>query len=129
MPLQVDIVTPRRLVYTGTANEVRAPGWHGEFGVLPGHDILLSLLRGGVCTVSTDVGEQKFVVGRGFVEAGPERVVLLTDSCEPAAEVDKATAEREAQEAEQIMGNAPGDSHEWRLAEERLEIARARLSV
>ena len=46
--LQVDIVTPQKLIYSGSASEVRAPGWEGQFDVLPGHSLFLALLHGGV---------------------------------------------------------------------------------
>ena len=35
--LQVDIVTPEKLVFSGIASEVLAPGWDGQFDVLQGH--------------------------------------------------------------------------------------------
>jgi F-type H+-transporting ATPase subunit epsilon len=127
--LQVHILTPKRQAFTGEANEVRAPGWLGEFGVLPGHDLFLSLLRGGICTVITDKGEQRFVVGRGFVEAGPDRVTVLTDSAVPAESVDKAGAEKDIVDADAVMSGVDMSSHEWAVAEERLEIARAKLLI
>jgi F-type H+-transporting ATPase subunit epsilon len=127
MAIQVDILTPKRQAFSGPANEVRAPGWEGEFGVLPGHAALLSLLRGGICTVVTDKGEQRFVVGRGFAEVGPGHVTLLTDVAEPVEGVDKAAAQREIEAAEQAMASLSVESAEFKLAEERLEVARARL--
>ena len=129
MPLQVDILTPKRQAWSGVASEVRAPGWLGEFGVLPGHDSMLSLLRAGVCVISADHGEQRFVVGRGFAEVSAERVTLLTDSAEPVESVDKTAATRDLENAEATMSTADPLSAEWAMAEEKLELARARLSV
>jgi F-type H+-transporting ATPase subunit epsilon len=97
--------------------------------VLPGHANLLALLRGGVCVVVTDRGEQRFVVGRGFCEAGPERVTLLTDVAEPVESVDRAAAERDIAQLEQAMTGLDLDSAEFKLNEERLEVARARLTA
>ena len=33
--LHVDIVTPEKIVFSGSADEIRVPGVNGEFGVLP----------------------------------------------------------------------------------------------
>lgn len=127
--LQVDIVTPRRSLFSGRASEVRIPGWEGEFGVRPGHDILLSLLRGGVLTVVSSDGDKKFVVGRGFVEVGPERVAVLADLAEPAESVDKAAADADVRTLSQQMTGVDTQTPEFKLLEEKLEVARARLTV
>lgn len=125
--LIVDIVTPEKVVYSGPAREVRAPGAGGEFGVLPGHTFFLSLLRPGIASVDTDSGTRRFVVGKGFAEAGPDKIVLLTDSCESVDQVDKAAAEALLVDAEtRLAQHAPG-SDEALIAQGDLEMARARL--
>ena len=101
MAINVEIVTPREVATKVVVNQVRAPGFLGEFGVLPGHAPFLSVLKPGVVTLSlTDGSTQILVVGGGFVEAGPDRLVVLTDACEPAAGVDKAAAAKALTEAE-----------------------------
>jgi F-type H+-transporting ATPase subunit epsilon len=80
--LQVQIVTPRSVAWTGTATDVQAPGGLGEFGVLPRHIPFLTTLQPGIVKVRTAKGVQRFQVGAGFAEAGPTRVVILADSCE-----------------------------------------------
>ena len=74
--INVEIVTPTRVVFRGVADEVRAPGFTGEFGVLPGHTPFLSVVVPGVVTLSTAGQDQRYVVGKGFVEAGPDRVAV-----------------------------------------------------
>jgi F0F1-type ATP synthase epsilon subunit len=41
MALTVEIVTPTSVAYSGEANEVLAPGFLGEFGILPEHTLYL----------------------------------------------------------------------------------------
>ncbi len=127
--LQVDIVTPTKEVFSGFAAEVRVPGWEGEFGVLPGHDIVMSLLRCGVCTIVASGTEKKFVIGRGFVEAGPDRVTVLTEKCVPAQEIDRGKANADLVAAENDFAKADYESAEWRNAEERMEFALASCSL
>jgi len=80
--LHVEIVTPRKVAWKGTATDVQAPGELGEFGVLPRHIPFLTVLQPGIVKVRGPSGVQRFQVGAGFAEAGPDRVVLLVDSCE-----------------------------------------------
>ncbi|MFK7927288.1 MAG: ATP synthase F1 subunit epsilon [Myxococcota bacterium] len=128
--LQVDIVTPERLVYSGTASEVRAPGWEGEFEVLPGHTLFLSLLHGGVLRLNTPEGEKRFVVGRGFAEAGPDRVTILTDRCVAPEDVDKDAARASLSEldGELAVANAFEEAATARM-EEKIEIAQAMIEI
>ena len=128
--LNVDIVTPERGVFSGPALEVRVPGWEGQFGVLPGHDAFLALLRAGICTVvGTDSQETRYVLGRGFAEAGAEKVTLLTDSCELVAEVDKAAAKEALAAAEADAAKADPLSEAYRAAKARAELAQARIEA
>jgi F-type H+-transporting ATPase subunit epsilon len=127
--LTVDIVTPERLVYSGPATQVIAPGFNGQFGVLPGHTLFLSVMRAGTVTVDTPSGSKRFIVGRGFAEAGSERVVLLTDSCEEPGDVDKDAAKKAVSEAEAILEQATPGTQEWSNAQIKLEHANARLEA
>jgi F-type H+-transporting ATPase subunit epsilon len=126
--LQVDIVTPERQVFSGHAVELRAPGWNGEFDILPGHALYLSLLRGGTLTVVTEAGAQRFVVGRGFAEAGPDRVTILTEDCVAADAADRSSAQQEltAAESELLALNA---FDEAALAKIEAQLERARAIV
>jgi len=125
--LQVDIVTPTKLAFSGAASEIRLPGWLGEMGVMPGHDTVLSLLRGGTAIVNAEGGEKQFVIGRGFAEIGPERVTVLTDSCETPASIDQAKAAADYAALEATMGGLNGFDASTEATEAALEVARARL--
>jgi F-type H+-transporting ATPase subunit epsilon len=125
--LVVDVVTPERVVFSGPAHEARVPGVAGEFGVLPGHANFLSLLRAGVATLVTPDGTKRFVIGRGFAEAGPERLVILTDLYDSGEGIDRAKAQKELDEAQLAMAATAADSEERLQAEQAAELARARL--
>jgi len=129
MALNVEIVTPTQTAFSGEALEVQAPGFLGEFGVLPEHTLFLSVVKAGVVTVMTDKGSTKYVVGRGFAEAGPDRLSLLTEICEESSTVDKAAAQAQLEESEKIMLSADPNSGDFAHAEHQAEIARARLAI
>jgi F-type H+-transporting ATPase subunit epsilon len=80
--LKVQIVTPERVTFEGTADKVQAPGAAGEFGVLPRHAPMLALLKSGVVTLEGPGGKQSWKVGKGFAEVGPTHVTILVDSSE-----------------------------------------------
>jgi len=127
--IHVEIVTPQALAHSAAAQEVRAPGFHGEFGVLPQHTNFLSVVRPGVVTIVTASGSTRFVVGRGFVEAGPDRMTLLTELCEPVEGIDKAAAQQLLEASEKILGTVSPESGDYANALRDADLARARLSV
>lgn len=128
--LNVKIVTPQRAVFSGIAKELSAPGWDGEFDILPGHASYLSLLHGGVLQIVTDKGTQRFVIGRGFAEAGPGLVTILTDRCVAEEDVDKEAATRDLAELEGELGRTSAyDEALMGQLEEKLEIVRGILSL
>ena len=130
MAIQVEIVTPEQLAWSGQAREVRLPGWNGEFGVLEQHEYFLTLLRGGTATVVTDTGAvTRFIIGRGFAEATPNKVTVLTDSVIAEADLDKTKAAAKYSEIERRLGTLSGYDAEWDVAEEQLEIALASLAL
>jgi F-type H+-transporting ATPase subunit epsilon len=127
--LQLDIVTPSASVFSGEVSEVVLPAWEGQMGVYPQHDALLALLRAGVCKVHAADGVRTYVVGRGFADIGPANVTLLTDSCELAADVDKAQASTDRAEAEKALAGAAFGTEAHNQAQVALEIAQARLDA
>jgi F-type H+-transporting ATPase subunit epsilon len=82
--LQLDIATPDRLIVSGPAEAVVAPGSEGEFGVLPGHAGFLSTLRAGRLRYRMDGSWHTVAVQGGFAEITPHQAVLLVRLAEGA---------------------------------------------
>lgn len=142
MALKVEIVTPSRRAFDGSAEQVQVPGWLGQMGILPRHAALLTLTRAGVFTLSGASGKllvekeyvelsgtRRLILGPGFAEVGPDRVTLLVDLCEDAANVDKAAAADALTKAEAAMAKEDSSSLTWRMASKAADLARARLSA
>jgi len=86
--IQLTVVTPAREVITAEVDEITAPGWDGEFGVLPDHAPFLALIRSG--ELMYRIGEERnyLAVGFGFVEVLPEKVTVLIETAELEEEID-----------------------------------------
>jgi F-type H+-transporting ATPase subunit epsilon len=77
--IELEIVTPKGRALTVAVDEVTAPSVDGEFGVLPGHIPLLVAVRTGLVTYRRGSESTRVAVGPGFAEAGPDKLVILTD--------------------------------------------------
>lgn len=101
--LSLEIATPVGLALTVECESMTAPSVAGEFGVFPGHLPLLAALRAGVLTYRVDGKDRMAAVGPGFVEAGPDRVALLTDCFARPEDVDRDKVHAELADAERRL--------------------------
>jgi len=78
--LNLEVVTPSGLIFDGKALEVTLPGEEGEFGVLPHHASLTTLLKAGVVDIEKeDKSVESIVVNWGVVQVDEEKVIVLVD--------------------------------------------------
>lgn len=78
--LQLEIVTPNGVIFSGAVTEVTLPGEEGEFGVLPEHSSLTTLLQAGVVDfVKEDKITESVVVNWGHVQVDENKVIVLAD--------------------------------------------------
>ncbi len=98
--LDLQIVTPDRLVVRERVDEVEIPGSEGYFGVLPGHTPLLASLGIGELWYRKG-GERTYVaIAYGFAEVLPDGVTILAQLAERADEIDPERAEAARTRAE-----------------------------
>lgn len=129
--LTLEIATPLGLALKTDAEAVQAPSVHGEFGVLPGHLPLLAALKPGVIRYRTGGKTHVVAVSAGFVEAGPEKVLLLTDQFARPLDIDEDSVRQELSDAEKALA-VFGEMHEGRGYEElqrRVDWCNARLTA
>jgi len=97
--LNLEVVTPSGMIYNGTAVSVTLPGSEGEFGVLPHHAALTTLLKAGVVDIEKeDKNVESIVINWGVVQVDEAKVVVLVDGAvairgETESEIAKALDE------------------------------------
>jgi F-type H+-transporting ATPase subunit epsilon len=132
MPLVLTIVTPEGVRFEGPVERAVVPGVEGEFGVLPGHERFLSAVRIGEVRIDAGGKTSWAAVSDGFAEVSGDKMVLMVDSCEFAADIDAARAERARARAERELESLRASAHEessFRLEEAALHRALVRLQV
>jgi F-type H+-transporting ATPase subunit epsilon len=103
MAVDLEIVSPEKLLLSKPVDMVVLPGAEGEMGVLVNHAPMIVLLRGGVIRLyqGNAVTEQLYVSG-GFAEVTGSRVTVLATEATPVAELkrDEGQTRLSAAEAE-----------------------------
>ncbi len=130
MPIQCEIVTQERTVFSAEVDAVNLPTPEGRMGVLPNHMVMLTTLGFGEVIVRRGGEEEYFAIGGGFAEILPKRITLLADSAEEAEEIDLERAQRARERAEQAMREGiPEDSERYAQIEASLRRAQARIEI
>ena len=105
MPVQLEIVSPTKLLLTRDVDMVVMPGYEGDLAAMENHAPVITLLRGGVVTLyeGTTPGD-RFFVGGGFAEITPTRCTILADDVIPVGELSTADAQERLKSAETAWG-------------------------
>jgi len=128
--IQLVVVTPEKQLLRENVVEVQLPGADGYMGVLPGHAPLITELGVGELTYRTAGRGESTVLAvlRGFAEVLPDRVTVLAETAERAAEIDLARAERALKRAQERLSS--GDPNlDWDRATIALQRALIRIQV
>ena len=127
--IQLEIVTPERLVVNAAVDDVQIPGKGGYVGILPGHAPLITELGVGELAYRTIGGQTGLLaVIRGFAEVLPDRVSLLAETAEFAEDIDLARAERALKRAQERISRG-GEDIDWARATLALARALVRIQV
>jgi F-type H+-transporting ATPase subunit epsilon len=127
--IRLELVTPERLLLSEEVDEVVAPGYEGEFGVLPGHTQFLAILNIGVLWYRKESAVKKIALGGGFAEVTHERVVVLADTAERADEIDLERAQRARDRAEARLKELSMDDETHAKAYAALQRALVRMAA
>ncbi|MEA2780984.1 MAG: F-type H+-transporting ATPase subunit epsilon [Rhodospirillaceae bacterium] len=127
--IQFELVSPEQLLVSRPVEMVVVPGSEGDFGVLPGHALLISTVRPGVIAVfdNGQVQERIFVAG-GFAEVTGERCTVLAEQALPVEQIDRAAVEAELKDARDDLGDAKTDA-DRAAAEMAIAVAEAKLAA
>ena len=102
MTLQVDLVSPERILVSGDADMVVCRTTDGDVAFLTGHAPFVgALVEWTVRVILPDGGEEAAAVHGGFVEVSDNQVTILSDLAEMASQIDfdRAQSLREWAEA------------------------------
>jgi F-type H+-transporting ATPase subunit epsilon len=127
VPIQLEIVTPEKLAYSDTVDEVVVPGSEGELGILPHHTPLVTTLGVGELRIKKGGQEESFAIAGGFMQVRPDRVVVMAEMADMASEIDLEKAQEARREAERALET--GFHEEADLAAARATLQQALLRI
>ncbi len=110
--IELQIVTPDKMLVKEQVDEVEIPGTEGYFGVLPGHTPMLAALAVGEMWYRKGQEKTYLSLANGFCEVLPDRVTILASLAERAEDIDIARAEEAKRRAEARLVQAKDADYE-----------------
>ena len=114
-PMQVEVVSADRVVWSGKSSNIIAKTVEGEIGILPGHEPVLGVLVPSAVVIFCDEGTPTraiVAVDGGFISVSQGRVSILSEYARMADEVTVAEAEKELAEAQRVLDTGDGSDED-----------------
>ena len=126
--MKLKIITQERVVYDGEVDEIYTRGVDGEFGILKGHQPIMSALDIGITRVVIGQDTKKFTTMGGILQFKDEECLILTTLSETDEEIDEIRARQALEKAQRRLREA-GARLDAKRAEAAIARAEARLKA
>lgn len=122
--LKLEILTPNGLIFEGNVATVTLPGDEGEFGVLPHHASLTTMLQAGVIEIEkSDKSTEAVVVNWGVVKVTEASVAVLVDGAVAIRGESEGEIAKALDEAKQLVIDASDSNVVLASVSSKLESA------
>ena len=128
MTFHLSVVTPERAFFDDEVEMVVLQAQDGELGVQPGHSPALVALKEGVTRILQDGAWRWFAASSGYASVLPDGVYAVLQTAEWPEEIDVNRAEREKEEAEEIL-RQKHSMQEYAMTRSMLARAMVRLRI
>jgi len=128
---EILVVTAETEIFCGMVTKVVVGTQGGELGIYAGHAPLLAILRPGSLRVERREDRRggaknclEVVVHGGFIEVQPNRVIVLADAIERAADLDVAKTVQAVKLAKSMLSRSEDSQIDLAMTTLQLELAR-----
>ncbi|PSM51597.1 ATP synthase, F1 complex, epsilon subunit [Campylobacter blaseri] len=118
----LEIVTPTGIVFSDSVKSVQLPGSEGEFGVLPGHAAITTLLSSGLIEI-VDLNDEKDIVAIswGYVKVDESKVTVLADGAVYIGGKDNSSIAESMEKAKELIESMGADNVNYANTISRME--------
>ena len=127
--MQLEIVTPEKIIYQGEVDEIIVNTADGEIAILPHHVNLFTKVLPGELTIKIDGKEQFLAITGGFLEVNSNKISLLADYAVRAEEIEVEKALAAQKRAEEILKKKAEGISEQDFATAQADLRKAILEL
>ena len=107
--LNLEVVSPERLIMSKSVDMVSISGTEGDFGVLPGHTALVSSIRPGLLQIQVGKDVEKFFISGGFIEVIENKVSILATDVISSNDINVSECEDKIKKCKDEIGASKND--------------------
>jgi len=127
--MNLKIITPERIVYEDSVQQVTVPTQDGVITVLPQHMALVGVVTSGELLIKQDNKEVPMAISGGFVQVNDDGAVILADTAERVEEIIEARAEEARARAQALLAEKHVSDTDYAALAGKIEKELARLHV
>ncbi len=127
--MKLDVVSAEEEVFSGTVEELIAPGSMGDLGIMPKHAQLITTLKAGELRYIEDGESASLFIAGGLMEVQPHVVTVLADTVIRAADLDEAAAKEAIQRAEDALDGKDPEDLNYEALRAELDAAKAQIEM
>ena len=126
--LHLEIVTPQGPIFNDDVSSVVLPGSEGEFGVLPNHASLISLLKAGIIDIEDKHKKHDVVaINWGYAKIDEGKVVILADGAVYVSGNSESELANSLEAARNLIESMSSDTNAFAATISKMEnVVRAR---
>lgn len=126
--LHLEIVTPQGQIFNNDVSSVVLPGSEGEFGVLPNHASLISLLKAGIIDIEDKNKKHDVVaINWGYAKIDEGKVVILADGAVYVSGDSESELANSLEAARKLIESMSSDTNAFAATISKMEnVVRAR---
>lgn len=129
MTMHLDVVSAEQSLFSGTVEEIFAPGGMGDLGIMPRHTQLITTLKAGELRYKSGGEEHSLFVAGGILEVQPHVVTVLADTALRAEDLDAAKAQEAHEAAERALEGKDPEDLNYEVLQAELEAAKAQIEM
>jgi F-type H+-transporting ATPase subunit epsilon len=123
MSLKIRVITPDRIVWNTSGDEVVLPSTTGQLGILTSHIPLMTSLEIGTLRVKVGENWKPIIVLGGFAEVLDDEITVLVNGVEEVIDGDLITAKSALEKAAMQLENAQTDKEKIEASQNLKRVA------
>ena len=120
---KVEIITPEKIIFSGTASMVALPSYEGDMSILKNHISIITFLRPGIIKVQKkDISFDEFFTQDGTIEYFNNNLVILSASVNNLKNLSKDFISNLANETKNKLDNKDISDHERYILNHKIDV-------
>ena len=127
--VQIKVLTPHEIVLDSVADMILLPGIDGEFGVLYGHEKMVSALQIGMLKIHIDGKVESIFIAGGIAEIQAESCCVMVDDALRSSAVNKMRIQEQLAQLQIALSSLEKEGFESKSLSEQVKFLECIIAI